>query len=265
MLNFAAITPHPPIIIPEIGGAETAKTSQTIVALKKLGQNFGQAQIETTIVISPHGHLQPNVFTLGASPKMTGDFSQFGAPRVLKNFENNLELVEKIKGNLEKDFSLQKINYPKLDHGILVPLYYLFSKRKTKLVPLFFSFLSLKEHWEFGRALGRVLQGSQQKISLVASGDLSHCLSPEAPGGLVPQGKIFDETLLNLLRNKQWPAIIDFDAELIKKAGECGLRSIVILLGVLSAINPNFSLEILSYEAPFGVGYLVAQGLHRTG
>ena len=40
-------------------------------------------------------------------------------------------------------------------------------------------------------------------------------------------------------------------------AGECGYRSILVALGVAEASAP--SCEVISYEAPFGVGYLVAQ------
>ena len=41
------------------------------------------------------------------------------------------------------------------------------------------------------------------------------------------------------------------------EAGECGLRSIVIMLGIVSTLD--WKVKILSYEAPFGVGYLVAE------
>jgi len=50
--------------------------------------------------------------------------------------------------------------------------------------------------------------------------------------------------------------IANLDHELIEKAAQCGYRSILILLGVLN--NVSYQTEILSYEAPFGVGYLVA-------
>jgi aromatic ring-opening dioxygenase LigB subunit len=43
---------------------------------------------------------------------------------------------------------------------------------------------------------------------------------------------------------------------LVQSAGECGLRSIVILMGALDGLKVKP--EILSYEGPFGVGYLVA-------
>ena len=43
---------------------------------------------------------------------------------------------------------------------------------------------------------------------------------------------------------------------LIDEAGECGYRSILILLGIFHELN--YRIEVLSYEGPFGVGYLVA-------
>src|SRR6185295_6884535 len=45
-------------------------------------------------------------------------------------------------------------------------------------------------------------------------------------------------------------------------AGECGYRSMLVAIGA-SAELP-LSCEVLSYEAPFGVGYLVAQITNQT-
>jgi len=45
--------------------------------------------------------------------------------------------------------------------------------------------------------------------------------------------------------------------ELYPEAGECGLRSFCFLLGILEASGISWQPEILSYEGPFGVGYLV--------
>lgn len=51
--------------------------------------------------------------------------------------------------------------------------------------------------------------------------------------------------------------IISFDLKLSEKAGECGLRSFMIMAGVLD--NYKIKPEILSYEGPFGVGYCTAK------
>ena len=41
------------------------------------------------------------------------------------------------------------------------------------------------------------------------------------------------------------------------EAGECGLRSFSFVLGILEESGINWHPEILSYQGPFGVGYLV--------
>ncbi|HLL76912.1 MAG TPA: AmmeMemoRadiSam system protein A, partial [Pyrinomonadaceae bacterium] len=45
-------------------------------------------------------------------------------------------------------------------------------------------------------------------------------------------------------------------------AGECGYRSMLVALGAVESLDADC--EVLHYEAPFGVGYLVAQ-LSRSG
>jgi AmmeMemoRadiSam system protein A len=47
------------------------------------------------------------------------------------------------------------------------------------------------------------------------------------------------------------------DQDLRRTAGECGYRSMLVALGVTEQSDANC--EVISYEAPFGVGYLVAQ------
>jgi len=54
-----------------------------------------------------------------------------------------------------------------------------------------------------------------------------------------------------------WQRILKLD-DLYPEAGECGLRSFCFLLGILEAGGIDWQPEILSYEGPFGVGYLVA-------
>jgi aromatic ring-opening dioxygenase LigB subunit len=45
--------------------------------------------------------------------------------------------------------------------------------------------------------------------------------------------------------------------EVAENAAECGLRSIMIMCGIFDGLN--ISSDVLSYEAPFGVGYMCAK------
>ena len=46
------------------------------------------------------------------------------------------------------------------------------------------------------------------------------------------------------------------DSGFLERAAECGLRSILFLMGAFE--GREYESEALSYEGPFGVGYLVA-------
>lgn len=260
MLRFAAITPHPPIIIPTIGRSNLNLARRTANAMKSLGEKLRAVKAETIVVISPHGPVQYDKFILNYSPTLKGDLSQFGDTRHFI-FGNDRELVDEIVSAERK--AGQPVGLAReleLDHGALVPLYYLLAEKDASynpfLVHMSFTMLPLAYHYKFGEVLGQVLSKSPKVISFIASGDLSHRVTPEAPAGYTPQGRVFDKNLTQLIKNRDAGGILNMDPRLIEDAGECGLRSIVMLLGALSHLR--WEVRSLSYEAPFGVGYLVA-------
>ena len=265
MLKFASICPHPPIIIPTIGApSDLKKVSKTIEGYKKLAKIFQRAKPDIVIVISPHGPVDYSQFSLVISPTLSGNFETFGDFETEFEFKNNLEIIDLIaKGCKLKNIPYRLIDFPQLDHGTLVPLYYLTNQtqmEKTNLpriVPIAYSFLDRKTHFEFGKILWSIIKSQKSKVGIIASGDLSHRLTLSAPAGFSPYGEIFDRDLIEYLKKKEIHKILNMDPELIEKAGECGYLSTVILLGAISEIK-KAKFQILSYEAPFGVGYLVA-------
>ncbi|MBI4779275.1 MEMO1 family protein, partial [Candidatus Falkowbacteria bacterium] len=118
----------------------------------------------------------------------------------------------------------------------------------------YYSGLDLAAHYDFGKMIKSKLLNSNVRVAVIASGDLSHRLSKNAPAGYSPKGKKFDKKLIDNLLEKQTNEIIKLKPELIAEAGECGLKSIVILLGILDGMK--YEPRLLSYESPFGVGYL---------
>lgn len=258
-LVFSSICPHPPLLIPTIGGPELEKISSTVSALEKLNKEFVQARPETVLVVSPHAPSLPRAFGIFKSKSLSGNFGQFGDFSTQLSFETDQELIQDILEDSKKEkIPLQALNYSELDHGTLVPLYYLTRKvSKLKLVLVSFTFLDLRTHFQFGKLLYKSIKHADEKVAVVASGDLSHRLTFDAPAGYSSRGKEFDEKLINLIKEKDVEGILNLDSELIKEAGECGLRSIVILLGILD--KTDYKPEVLSYQGPFGVGYLVVQ------
>jgi len=259
-LTFSTITPHPPIIIPIIGKGELKNVKKTVSAMERIKEDFKKAKPDTVIIISPHAPLLPDSFAISSSSPLSGNFKNFGDFKTQLQFENDLDLVQKIENEAKRENIEVTLNDNDfIDHGALVPLYYLSQSYKNfKLVHLSFSFKSLQDHFQYGKIIKKVIDKEKnKKIALIASGDLSHRITKNAPAGYNPDGAKFDQKLIELLKENKVKDILDLDPEFIENAGECGLRSIIILLGILA--NHSYKIEVLSYEAPYGVGYLVGK------
>ena len=253
---FSAIVPHPPILIPSIGKENLIQLKATAGSYLKLEQDLYASQPETIIIISPHGSLQENAFSINLNPQFYGDFKDFGDLTTKFNLNGDVGLAHKIRETMETQAPLQLTSEARLDHGASVPLYLLTKHLpKIKIIPLYYSGLDLTAHHNIGRLIKNVLLSLGGRTAVIASGDLSHRLTKTAPAGYSPKGKKFDKKLIDNLLKKQTNEIIKFDHDFVADAGECGLKSIVILLGILDGIQ--YEPQLLSYEAPFGVGYLV--------
>lgn len=202
---FAAISPHPPIILPSVGSKkDRTQIRKTIESLEKLGKNLKKANPDSIIISSPHP-----------------------------------------------------------DWGFNVPLFFLAKDFKGKTETFLVGTESPEYYFDKGKETYTKydIQNTKQKFALIASGDMSHYLKEEGPYGFDPDGPKFDDALLKALKKKDIETILKLD-ETYPEAGECGLRSFCFLLGMLETRSINsgqsYRPEILSYEGPFGVGYLVA-------
>lgn len=262
----AGLTPHPPILIPKIGGDELQKVKSTVAAMREWASYMAEQCPEVLVFISPHGVFTRRQMGYLQTPDLSGDFAAFGAQEISFQVKNDLDLAQKIAVEARQegvevlgvDLDDWYVNDPGgLDHGITVPLYYLEEAGvDASIVAFGISLLPLQKLYKFGQALGRVLERSPKRIGLIASGDLSHRLQPGAPAGYSPRGQEFDRIIKESLEKMDAKQLLNISNDLVEDAGECGLRPVIMLLGALKSyeVDP----EIHSYEGPFGVGYLVA-------
>lgn len=257
-LVFAAITPHPPLLIPTIGKQHLKKIAQTEKAMRRLEEELYLAKPDVLVVISPHGHLFSDSFSVNLCQAFETDLKQFGDLATRLTFRGDTTLPARLRAKASQEGLPTKIiSEPRLDHGAAVPLYYLTQHLpKASIVPVGFCDLDLKAHLDFGYALKEVIMKSNRRIAVIASGDLSHALTTDAPAGFHPAGAEFDQKIQDLLAARNTAGIVTLPNELLAQAAECGLRSILILMGVLRNLQTTF--QSYSYECPFGVGYLTA-------
>ncbi|HEX9664626.1 MAG TPA: AmmeMemoRadiSam system protein B [Patescibacteria group bacterium] len=259
MLCFSAIVPHSPLLIPAIGQENIEKFKTTIKALDDLKKKFEEAKPDTVVVISPHGPLLADAFTINLNSDYLGSFEEFGEFATKLEFKPDQQLLSQIRERSTKELPIVLTSNQKLDYGTAVPLFYLTANQPIlPIVPVGYSNLNFQKHYQFGQIMSEeVSKIGRRRVAVIASSDLSHSLTEDAPGGYNLKGKEFDQKLLTLLKDNTFEEITKIDPELSKDAAECGLRSIIILLGVLTEKKPKF--EEISYEAPFGVGHLVGQ------
>jgi aromatic ring-opening dioxygenase LigB subunit len=227
---FAGIAPHPPLLVPEVGGGRINCVADSQHALREFSRMLVDSSPDTVVVISPHSPLDRHAFTARSTPELYGSFESFSAPQVRLSFENDLAMLEAI-GN--------------------------------SAAVMGFTDLSVGHHVAFGRAIREAALASGRRVAVVASGDLSHRLIVGGPYEFEPTAHLFDEQIVEAIAGGNPDAIAVIDPDLRQRAGECGYRSILIALGCVE--HEAASPRVLSYEGPFGVGYMVALLSKSTG
>lgn len=254
MWSWACLAPHPPIIVPEVGQGREREASKTLEGMQTLGREVENACPDVVVLLSPHQPYAPGVlFVVGE--RFVGDLGAFGAPQIRLEAPGAVEEVEDLLALL-RHVPVHRVDREcaVLDHATLVPLWYL--SRGWKTMPRLVVANPVGMDPAEALALGRELRALEREESwaLVASGDLSHRLSLHGPSGYSPQGRVFDDAVLQALESSSPEPLEKLSSDVLEEAGECGFRSVLALLGFLGG-EP---LEILSYEGPFGVGYATA-------
>ncbi|MEA3293089.1 MAG: class III extradiol dioxygenase subunit B-like domain-containing protein [Patescibacteria group bacterium] len=196
MIIFACFSPHPPLLLPNIGpDKDKTRIKNTIKSLQLLGKKFKELDIDALIISSPH-----------------------------------------------------------LDWGFNVPLFFIAPNFSKEIKKYLIKSETPQSYFKEGKNIYSQLKPNK-KYALIASGDMSHCLKKEGPYGFHPNGPKYDKALIKFLKTKETEKFLELD-KMFPRAEECGLRSFSFILGILEASKINWQPEILSYENPFGVGYL---------
>ena len=264
---IGCLMPHPPIVIPDIGRDNLNRVTSTTDAMLKVAEQVAQAEPDALVFISPHSAGFTDSIAVRANPILEGSFAGFGSPEVRFSKKNDLAFVEElvIAAN-DFDLSVTKVGHgyldlmgsDELDHGVLVPLYYLNTTMPgLPIVSISIDYSGFDEHYALGMAIQRASNFVPERVALIASGDLSHRLIPGAPAGYDPRGVDFDAKIEEIFDTGYFDELPKLDPSLIEAAGECGLRSIYALAGAFNGLE--IKTKVLSYEGPFGVGYMVAE------
>lgn len=258
---FAAVLMcHAPIVIPAIGGTRGAECRASTEAMAQAAGIASDCGAETLVLLSPHLPRHPKAFGVVMAPSVQGDFGPFGRPELGCRFSSDAAAGAAVTRAAERA-GLEitpTTTVQGLDHGALVPLWFLREAGfKGRVVVFGFPWHSSAEaNHAFGRALRKAMGSLERPWALVASGDMSHALKPGAPSGFHLRAQAFDQAVVEAVGRGDWAALDALPADLRRVAAEDVLDSLQCAAGVLE--GEDMVPRVLSYEGPFGVGYLIA-------
>jgi AmmeMemoRadiSam system protein A len=261
------IFPHPPVLIPEVGKGTEKEAAATLAAVKKAAKEIAGLKPATIIVTTPHGPVFQDFIHINIKHTLNGTMKKFGSPGTKLQFTNNLTLASSIIrianteripcGGLDNSLTAKYGISEELDHGAFVPLYFVAAEYSDfKLVHISIAGLPFKELYRFGSCTAQAVEQSEEDVVFLASGDLSHKLTMDGPYGFDASGPEYDRQLIGFLKEPDPEGLLQFDESFLDSAGECGLRSFLMMFGALDGFKVKP--DIYSYEGPFGVGYSVA-------
>src|SRR5258706_3733825 len=264
-LIHACIAPHAGDLIPE------TVTDQNIVvttrqSMYKLGEKLKALAPEVIVIINPHGFRVQGALSVSIAERAVADW----APDVKLDFEMDLVLANDI-ADKAVELSVPIVRYiygasggPEcfipLDWGAVVPLYFMGHRftPKPKIVHLSpMRTLPFATHYEFGRAIGRVIKASDKRIAFIASADQGHAHDANGPYGYDPASAKYDAWMQDVVRSGNLDDLLDADPQLVEDGKPDSLWPTLVLAGVLK--ENLMQAKLLSYEVNVYFGILCAE------
>lgn len=256
---LSGLLPHPPIVVPLVGGGRGEEGCRaTTEACRELARRLVEAAPRRLCLVSPHSPRGGGAFGIWQGERLAGDLGAFRAPEAAVDLPNDAELSRALVAEAGRSgLACWSIPAESMDHGAVVPLWFL--QQAGWCGPTSVLSLPLPDRADpgaVGSALGRVVEELGEPAALIASGDMTHRGSPGAPSGYHPRALEFDRELRRLVGQGRLEDIPRIDPQLRSLAAEDAADS-ATLVAAAHGFRAHAA-EELSYECPFGVGYLVA-------
>lgn len=264
-LIYACIAPHAGDLIPETVPDKdiVASTRQT---MQQMGEKLKALAPDVIVIINPHGFRAQSGISISIAERAVAEWS----PNLKLDFEMDPQLAHAIADKAtEMDVPVVRYIYGAsggpdcfipLDWGAAVPLYFLGHSfdPKPKLLHLSpMRTLPYQLHYDFGRAMGRVLKESEARIALIASADQGHAHDAGGPYGFDPASSKYDAWMQAVIRSNRMDDLLSVDLVLVENGKPDSLWPTLILAGALKE-NPMRG-RLLSYEVNVYFGILCAE------
>lgn len=259
MIVFAGIVPCSPLLLPSINPERIGMIEKTRTALAEMAEELFATHPDTVVIFCEHAHSPKDAFALNIADPYYGTLAAFGDLGFRSTYRPDLLLTDAIQRNLRKSHEpITLITEDELPFSATVPLSFLLAHVPNALIlPFSPCDRTAKEHFDFGASLRNILLESTKRIAVIAAGDFSHTRSEDAPGGFNAEGEASDMALETLIVHKNTAGLLNMDPNVLAQAQNTAYRQVVMLFGALDGAPVD--VRLLSHEAPFGVGEIVAE------
>ncbi len=259
-IQLAAIVPHPPIILPQIGQGQEREIRATTAAYREIARRVRLLQPDTLVIVSSHATSYMDYFHISPGKSARGDMGRFGAEQLQVSVRYDEEFSLALEKNAKRaglSAGTKGERDKALDHGTMIPLLFLAERDlPCEVVRVGISGMDAAEHYRLGKCIKKTAEDLNRDVTVIASGDLSHKLLESGPYGFHASGPVFDQLATEAMAASDFLTMMTLDSTLCEEAAECGLGTFRVLAGTLDRMRVKS--ELLSYEGPFGVGYAVA-------
>jgi len=218
-----------------------------IDGLRELGRRAREAKVDTFVVLDTHWIVNQG-FHANAKAKHAGRFTSHELPHMLSDMDYDYagdpELAKAMAAAVgEAGFRALGHDTPQLgcEYGTLVPMYFMNADGFARVVPVAANqFASIEEGRRMGAAMAKAIAASGRRVSLLASGSMSHAFWPNAVSadGLNSVNGEFnrqmDQRVLELWGEGRWPEFLAMLPDYARLCqGECAMIDTATLLGAL--------------------------------
>lgn len=249
---FSAVVPHSPLLIPEIAKEHRRLIQGTTTAIEAIQAECYAAQPDVLVFLSPHGPAHAN-FIAYQSDVLEGDLREFGNLSTKVSLPMATGFVHRLKAMAhQRDLPFTLQTMPQADYGTIVPGHLLFRPNtSTKIAAILLHQQDVAQTIELGNMLQDFLHEQPERCALIASADLQRRTDAELVR-FHDRPTPAERTIAEAISAGDPTPLTAFpDAAVM-----CGIRPILALLAAIR--NQNIHGAIRSFEAPFGVGLMVA-------
>lgn len=247
IVHAAKITHVPSIWMSHTMEAFRGIRQSAIDGFEKLRQEAIAAEVDTFLIFDTHW-ITNQGFHLNANAQHKGEFTSPELPHMLSDMSYDYRgdtdlansIAEAVNGIGKKALAHQQSQLG-CEYGTLLPMHFINRDLNARVLPMSVTqFASIEENRAVGEAIRDAIARSGRRVSLLASGSLSHAFWPNhlSEQGLNRVNGEFnrqvDLRVLDLWQQGRWQEFLDMLPEYAQRcSGEVGMNDTALLFGAL--------------------------------